>query len=75
METGEKIVPFGQFEVGKTSLMRRFVLDEFASDYKTTLGVQVKKKVMVMPLGNKISMIIWDLEGISSVSKGNTDKR
>jgi len=69
MEAGKKIVLLGQFGVGKTSLMRRFVKDEFATDYKPTLGVQIKKKVLVLPSGNEISMIIWDLEGFSSVSK------
>lgn len=69
MEVTKKIVLLGQFGVGKTSLVRRFMTNEFVKDYQTTLGVQIKKKVIPMPGGNDLSMIIWDLEGFSSVSK------
>lgn len=69
MENVKKIVLLGQFGVGKTSLVRRFMNNEFLQDYKTTLGVQIKKKELTLPSGNSLSMIIWDLEGFSSVSK------
>jgi len=69
METGKKIVLLGQFGVGKTSLMRRFITNAFSNDYKPTLGVQIKKKVVILPSGKELPMIIWDLEGFSSVSK------
>ena len=65
----KKIVLLGQFGVGKTSLVRRFMTNEFLKDYKTTLGVQIKKKELKLPSGKMISLIIWDLEGFSSVSK------
>ena len=68
MESSKKIVLLGQSGVGKTSLVRRFLTDEFVQDYKTTLGVQIKKKTVTLPSGKKLSMIIWDLEGFSSVS-------
>jgi small GTP-binding protein len=69
MENVKKIVLLGQFGVGKTSLVRRFMTNEFTQDYKTTLGVQIKKKELTLPSGRSLSMIIWDLEGFSSVSK------
>lgn len=69
MESIKKIVLLGQFGVGKTSLLRRFITNEFIQDYKTTLGVQIKKKHITLPSGNTMSMIIWDLEGFSSVTK------
>lgn len=65
----KKIVLLGQFGVGKTSLMRRFLINEFSSEYRTTLGVQIKKKEITLPTGRIITMIIWDLEGFSNVSK------
>ena len=65
----QKIVLLGQFGVGKTSLVRRFMTNEFLKDYKTTLGVQIKKKELKLSSGKIISLIIWDLEGFSSVSK------
>lgn len=68
MET-KKIVLLGQFGVGKSSLMRRFIEDKFEHNYQPTLGVQIKKKVLQLPSGKELNMIIWDLEGFSSVSK------
>ncbi len=65
----KKIVLLGQFGVGKSSLARRFLLNVFETDYMPTLGVQIKKKIIVLPSGKELSMIIWDLEGFTSVSK------
>ncbi|MBX2828169.1 MAG: GTP-binding protein [Flavobacteriaceae bacterium] len=65
----KKIVLLGQFGVGKTSIARRYMLDVFDQDYVPTLGVQIRKKVIELPSGRKLSMIIWDLEGFSSVSR------
>lgn len=65
MTLSKKIVLLGSFGVGKTSLFRRFVDDEFSEDYKVTLGVQIKKKVIQLPDNREISMIIWDTEGHS----------
>jgi small GTP-binding protein len=69
MSTSKKIVLIGHFGVGKTSLMRRFVDNAFSEDYKVTLGVQVKKKMITLANGDEISFIIWDLEGNTSVEK------
>lgn len=72
MESIKKIVLLGQFGVGKTSLMRRFMTNEFVKGYKTTLGVQIKKKIITLPSGKEMSIIIWDLEGHSSLSKNRS---
>ncbi len=69
MEITKKIVLLGQFGVGKTSLVQRFIKNEFTQDYRTTLGVQIEKKIINLPSGATLSMIIWDLEGFSSVDK------
>ncbi|MEL6812586.1 MAG: Rab family GTPase [Bacteroidota bacterium] len=69
MEVTKKIVLLGQFGVGKSSIARRYLLNIFEKDYMPTLGVQIKKKVIELPSGKELSMIIWDLEGFSSVSK------
>jgi GTPase SAR1 family protein len=41
-----KICLVGEAAVGKTSLIRRYVLDEFHGDYLQTLGTKVSKKVV-----------------------------
>ncbi|MCK8523780.1 GTP-binding protein [Aquimarina sp. D1M17] len=65
MTLSKKVVLLGHFGVGKTSLFRRFVDNEFSEEYKVTLGVQIKKKVVTLPDGRELSMIMWDTEGHS----------
>ena len=67
MKLSKKVVLLGHFGVGKTSLFRRFIDNEFSEDYKVTLGVQIKKKVVEMPDGRELSMIIWDTEGHTDI--------
>jgi small GTP-binding protein len=63
-----KICMVGEGAVGKTSLIRRFVLDEFDDKYLQTLGTKVSKKEMVVDYPEKnvelqIDMTIWDIMG------------
>ncbi|TLZ70824.1 MAG: GTP-binding protein [Methanobacteriota archaeon] len=62
-----KICLVGEHAVGKTSLIRRFVLDEFDDRYIVTLGAKVSKKEMgfSMPDGTPVhmDMTIWDIMG------------
>ena len=63
----KKICIIGDFAVGKTSLVRRHVLDEFDFDYHATLGVNVYKYTAEIEAANgsalSVEQIIWDLEG------------
>ncbi len=68
MQTSKKIVLLGHFGVGKTSLIRRFVHDEFKDVYKVTIGVHISKKEIEIASGETISLIIWDLEGTDDLS-------
>lgn len=67
MNVSKKIVLVGHFGVGKTSLVRRYVDSAFSEDYLVTLGVQVKKKTVDLKEGS-VNLIIWDLEGKTSVA-------
>ena len=73
MKLSKKVILLGHFGVGKTSLFRRFMDNEFSEEYKVTLGVQIKKKVIQLPDGRELSMIIWDTEG-HSISIEDTRK-
>lgn len=66
----KKICLLGDFNVGKTSLIRRFVEDKFSDQYLSTLGVKVSRKsVNITPNittdsdVNQLNLLIWDLEG------------
>jgi len=67
MSSSKKIVLLGHFGVGKTSLMRRFVENAFSEEYKVTLGVQIQKKVVAFSGKKTLSMIIWDIEGNTTI--------
>ena len=63
-----KICLVGEAAVGKTSLIRRFVLDDFDDKYIQTLGTKVSKKELSMPhpYGEgelRVDMTIWDIMG------------
>ncbi len=68
----KKITLIGPFGVGKTSLFKRFVDNTFSEDYKSTLGVQIQKKVITMNDGSQLSLILWDTEGTIKVSEGRS---
>lgn len=58
----KKVCLLGDFGVGKTSLVRRFVEDRFDDKYLTTIGVKISRKTMARSYGS-MSMLIWDLAG------------
>ncbi len=57
-----KVVMMGDFAVGKTSLVHRFVYDKFSDFYLTTVGVKVTKKEVSVD-NNDISLLLWDIAG------------
>ena len=68
MSVSKKVILLGRYGVGKTSLVRRFVYQKFISDYQTTIGVNIEKKVVEVE-EQEVSMILWDIAGESSVTK------
>ena len=63
-----KICLVGERGVGKSSLIRRYVLDQFDDKYVRTLGAKVEKKTMRIEVPERhaqvdINMAIWDIIG------------
>jgi len=58
----KKIVLIGDFSTGKTSLIRRFVDNQFSDAYLSTIGVKISRKSITVE-DNDIQNIIWDIEG------------
>lgn len=65
-----KVCLAGEPMVGKTSLIRRYVLDEYDDRYIATLGAKVTKKELERkgPPGlMQVTMILWDIWGNKNV--------
>lgn len=64
----KKVLLVGNFGVGKTSLIKRFVNNEFSEDYISTIGVRVSKKTV--NFNNKqVKLLIWDVAGTDGNEK------
>src|SRR5271170_1310300 len=58
----------GSFAVGKTSLVRRYVLSQYDDKYLTTVGVKVDKKTI--RVGNDdVMLMLWDIYGEDDFQK------
>ncbi len=61
-----KICLLGDYAVGKTSLVRRFVYNLFEDKYLSTIGVKVSRKVVAVPRDDdvvELVLMLWDLAG------------
>lgn len=64
----KKILLIGDFNVGKTSLIRRYVDNTIDDKYLTTIGVKISKKLVTIEQ-NECELLIWDVEGATAVKK------
>ncbi|MFX0048590.1 MAG: GTP-binding protein [Candidatus Hermodarchaeota archaeon] len=55
-----KFIIIGDHEVGKTSILRRFVEGRFLTGYRTTIGLNVLNHNFEF-FGNEISLFLWDI--------------
>ncbi|MFX0137615.1 MAG: Rab family GTPase [Candidatus Hodarchaeota archaeon] len=62
MET-HKVIIVGPSAVGKTSLLNRFVHDEFILKYKMTIGVDFLTKTIEYQPTKFVKLHIWDIGG------------
>jgi len=65
-----KLVLAGDGGVGKTSMVHRFVENQFDVDYKSTIGTSIMKKECEFEgLESKVRFVIWDLAGQSQFKR------
>ena len=57
-----KVIVLGDSSVGKTSILNRFVKQEFSQSYRATVGADFLFKEMVVD-GKPVSLQIWDTAG------------
>ena len=66
----KKICLLGSFAVGKTSLIDRFVYNQFEDKYLTTIGVKISQKILPPVQDHhrqqtvQHSFLIWDIAGL-----------
>ena len=58
-----KILVIGPAAVGKSSLIRRFVDNEFYLDYRFTIGVDFMTKIVEYEPDQTARLSIWDIGG------------
>jgi len=72
-EVKRKICLIGDWGVGKTSLIRKFVLDQFDDKYIATFGSKVTKKRIKYKITKNdiidLNMMIWDIMGQKEFKK------
>jgi small GTP-binding protein len=61
-----KILLLGEFRVGKSSMVLRYVEDRFPGDYMATIGANFLVKTVMLEIGGKVyktGLQIWDIGG------------
>ena len=64
----QKVCLIGDFAVGKTSLIRRFVDRQFKDSYLSSVGVKISRKLIELAAHDSqekknLQLLIWDIEG------------
>ena len=72
MAIQKKICMIGDFSVGKTSLVARFVRQAFSEKYLTTVGVKIDTKLVKLPEGPEVKLILWDIAGNDTLTTATT---
>ena len=62
-----KVCIIGDFAVGKTSTVARYVKNEFSEKYLTTVGVKIDTKEVETDNGS-LKLVIWDVAGTDRLS-------
>jgi small GTP-binding protein len=58
-----KVILAGDGAVGKSSLLRRYVFDEFKDEHKMTIGMDTHTKLTRVPGLGPVKIHTWDLAG------------
>jgi small GTP-binding protein len=69
--SAHKLCMLGDFGVGKTSLVSRFVHSTFSEKYLTTIGVKVDSKEVALAGRAPCKLVLWDIAGRSHLDALN----
>lgn len=62
-EFTSKLILTGDFKVGKSSIVKRFIENLFNENYISTIGVEISKKSVIMDEETVVNFILWDIGG------------
>lgn len=65
-----KLLVIGDLGVGKTSIIKRYVHQNFSSHYRATIGVDFALKVLHWDPETVVRLQLWDIAGEHSERKG-----
>ena len=57
-----KVILMGDYAVGKTCIIRRYVSNTFIEDYKASIGVDITSQELSFEKG-QVQLQIWDMSG------------
>lgn len=64
VENSIKVIVVGDGNVGKTSMLRRFVKGDFTETYKKTIGAEfMEKDVFIKSMNQTVRLMLWDTAG------------
>ena len=63
-----KVCMIGDFGVGKTSLVQRYVHSVFSDRYLTTVGVKISTRAQALADGGQLKLVLWDIAGSDALS-------
>lgn len=69
----KKICLLGDFAIGKTSLVRRFIYNMFDDRYFNTIGVNISRKEVHLSNQATLRLLIWDLSSNERFEKNRSD--
>ncbi|XP_042196694.1 ras-related protein Rab-7L1 isoform X2 [Callorhinchus milii] len=64
-----KVIVIGQFRVGKTSFIQRYVNGLFTENYKATVGVDFAMKTIKWTENDIVRLQFWDIQGQEDTTK------
>ena len=69
--TARKVCMLGEFGVGKSSLVARFLRNTFDEKYLTTVGVKVDSREVALDDGRSLKLVLWDIAGKNALDALN----
>ena len=66
--TKKKVCMLGALGVGKTSLVRQFILGIFSEKYHSTIGVKIDQKIVFVN-DIEVTLLLWDIHGENGFNK------